>query len=175
MSPMLRLVLLATLPALLLGSGIAATVSTSGHRGSGPVYSVAAVQARLADDPRAWVGRTVWVRGRAIACALRSEREHLRCVPTAPRLADPDAASVGTPLLLREEPEPLPDLLRRAPFLGSVLPAPRVVVWWRVAVYWVRLQAGAAGRCGAAPCYVAWLLDTIPDPVGDGRQRAWRE
>jgi hypothetical protein len=60
-----------------------------------PVYSVAALRARLAEDPRPWLGRRLLVRGEAIVVAC----------PTDP--ADP-----GTPVLCphRGATSPIPAL-----------------------------------------------------------------
>ena len=68
--------------------------------GRSPVYSAAAVQAGLARNPEAWVGRTVRVRGTAVAagCFMATESALALCSP--PRLwlddADPGAREHGT-------------------------------------------------------------------------------
>ena len=68
--PALLLVLLGL--ALVTGLALAA-IDRGPDRGPG--YTVAQVQAGLARRPRAWVGRTVWVRGRAaITAAIAGAR-----------------------------------------------------------------------------------------------------
>src|SRR4051794_21604026 len=57
-----------TLAGLVLVGGLALVVSTvsSGVGAYGPVYTVSALRARLADNPHAWLAHTVLVRGVAL-------------------------------------------------------------------------------------------------------------
>ena len=57
------------LAGLAFAGGLALVVSTvsTGVGAFGPVYTVSALRARLADNPHAWLGHTVLVRGVALA------------------------------------------------------------------------------------------------------------
>jgi hypothetical protein len=52
--------------------------------------------------------------------------------------------------------------LRRAPVLGTLLPAPQVLHWGVVATYRVRLRAIPESSCGSGVCFEAVLLDSAP-------------
>jgi hypothetical protein len=135
----------------------------SSRPGHDTVYTVAQVQAGLAWRPGAWAGRTVRVRGRATACAIKLAHGHFHCMPRQPRLNDPDVAATTEPLPLAwEDPSPALTVMRRVPLLGSLLPAPQTVDWWMVATYRVQLRATPDAPCGATTCYEAVLLDAVP-------------
>ena len=145
---------------LVLGLALAG----SGLRDRSPVYSVAAIQARLVRHPAAWAKRTVRVRGVAVAmpCALQPPATAVLC--GAPRFAlndpDPAAAPLGLALAWARS-DSLLTVLRRVPFLGSIVPAPQAIRWDVVAVYRVRFRALAGTPCGSG-CYEAVVLDAAP-------------
>jgi hypothetical protein len=130
----------------------------------GPLYSVAQVQARLADDPHAWVGRTVQVRGLAVGClASRSAPPLLSCGRWPAYLLDSDSAGAGgsLPLAWASQDGLRAFWLRVAP-VGGLLPPPQTPRWGMPATYRVQLRATA---CSLAPCYAAILLDDAPGPL----------
>jgi hypothetical protein len=144
---------------LLLGLALA----VCGLRDRGPIYSVAAIQARLARHPDAWVGRTLLVRGVAVAppCAQQSVTVVL-CGPLRFALRDPDPAAAPLGMALAwAGSDSLLTSLRRVPFVGSIVPAPQAIRWDVVAVYRVRFRALAGRSCGVG-CYAAVVLDAAP-------------
>lgn len=153
--------LLATVSGLILAiCCVIAAVCMEDH---GPVYSVAELRAQLAHDPRGWVGRTVRVRGRATACAIRIDRGYFRCMPRQPRLDDPSTDATTEPLLLAwADPGPVLTAMRRVPLLGNLLPAPQQVDWGAVVTYRVQLRTATRGSCGGTACYEALVLDAAP-------------
>jgi hypothetical protein len=159
---MTRLVaLLMIVSGLMLAIGCARAVVRMADQG--PVYSVAELRAHLAHDPGAWARRTVLVRGRATACAIRLEQGHFHCTPRQPRLDDPDGAAMTEPLPLSwAGPNPALTVMRGIPLLGSLLPGPQELDWDVVATYRVQLRAVANRRCGATACYEALVLDATP-------------
>jgi hypothetical protein len=160
--------LLGGLLGLLLAGGLAA-VACRRPLDTGPVYSVAQVQAGLADHPQAWVGRTVHLRAIAEPCPLWGTPEGgLHCASAQPVLVD-QTASLTASLALTWRPQgPLLALLRGVPLLGDLVPAPRVPAWMAAATYHVQLRGVPAPRCGYSPCFQALLLDAAPDAPGGG-------
>jgi hypothetical protein len=152
------------LAGLVLATGLALAAGC-GHRHEGPVYSVADLRAHLADNPGAWLGRTVWVRGVAGTCldAARQGGKVLGCRNWPPDLSDPASvgARVSLPLVWGSQ-DPLLALLRRVPLLSGSVPAAPAPLWWMPATYRVQLRAAADYICGTTPCYEALLLDTAP-------------
>jgi hypothetical protein len=159
--------LLAGLPGLLLVAGLAALV-ISRPPDHGPVYSVAALRSHLAEDPGRWLGRTLRVRGEAIAVACTTEAGRpVPCAPTA-YLADPGPSLAVVPVSLAPAgTDPLLAAARRLPLLGSVLPPPQAVRWGRAAVCRVQLRT-LADPFGGSAAYEALLLDAAPGAVGEG-------
>jgi hypothetical protein len=155
--------LLVALPALLLPTGGAAMVATS--RGDhAPAYTVAQVRAHLVDDPAAWVGRTVRVRGVATKCFMLLEHGYFRCLPLRqPQLSDPDLEVASEPLLAWAAPDPLLAFVRRVPLLGGRLPAPQAVDWWEVATYRVGCGPSPTGRAVPAPATEQWCSAPRPE------------
>lgn len=157
------LVPLLVLPALVVVATSAA-VTTAGRPDHSRVYTVAEVRDRLARNPGDWVGRTVRVRGKAMACHIWLEHGHFQCRPQRPCLSDPDADATSEPLLLRwDDPNPALTVLRRLPLLGSLMRAPQTVDWGEVATYRIQVRPMASSRCGTGACYEALLLDAAPD------------
>jgi hypothetical protein len=145
--------------ALTLGSAVRA-LSSPVHQG--PVYAVAAVQALLRQDPAAWAGRVVGVRGIAVTsgCATWPSPENSACREWRAGMVDADRATALP--LATGAPNSLLALLRRLPLLGGLLPAPQVVHWGEAATYRVELRAITDKPCGAPSCYEAMVLDAAP-------------
>jgi hypothetical protein len=122
------------------------------------VYSVLALKAALARQPRTWAGRTVLVRG--IAVGLLGPG----CVPGA--WCEAGLVDAGMPLdtstvlpLKLQSAAPLVTLLRRMPPLARFMPAPQALRWGRPATYRIQIHLQPAAACAAPPCYDALLLD----------------
>jgi hypothetical protein len=60
-----------------------------------------------------------------------------------------------------EDPDAVPALLRRLPWLGRLVP-PQILRWKEVATYRVRLRAAPAGTCTFLPCYESVVPDVTP-------------
>ena len=129
------------------------------------VYTVAQVRAGLARNPRAWVGRTVLVRGTMVvmvfACPYGGDG--FKCGALQWEELDPDAPG-PQPLILAPAPaSPLLALVHRLPLVGPLMPWPRPL---REGPGAYRVQLRAASHCpfpSANPsCASALLLDTRP-------------
>jgi hypothetical protein len=144
-----------------LGVGIALNIR---HQDQGLVYSVAQVQAGLANQPQAWVGRTVRVRGVVGGCPYKvagpcaSWQPELR--EPAPRSTEAGAGLVLVPVPARSDA--LTALLRRIPWVRMLVRGPQVVQWDIAATYQVELRTMPASQCGGAPCYEAGLQAVAP-------------
>lgn len=136
----------------------------------GPVYALAQVQAGLADHPRAWVGRTVWVRGMAEPCPWWGGTTRLWQCADEPLIlvADP-AGQVAEPLPLSQPaPNALLAVLRGLPLLHDLVARWRAVPVFTPARFRVRIHSLAAPACGGrSPCYEVLLLDTAPSGRGE--------
>jgi hypothetical protein len=154
--------LLAALAAVTyLGAHVLLAPHPANPGAAGPVYTVAQLRERLAAHPRAWVGRVVLVRAIASGCWALGGPGNAQCRIWRPGLID--QLGQENPLALAWATQgPLLSTLRQLPLLGDLLPAPHGTHWDLPAVYRVQIQAVAAGRCGAAPCYQALLLDVSP-------------
>jgi hypothetical protein len=160
---------------LALGGGLLAWIVTR-PSASGPVYTVAALQAHLAQEPAAWLNRTIRVQAVVYAdgCATWSGDTLPTCLEWQALLFNASADASVHPLALARGPVPsLLAVLRRVPFLHWGTPAPQVVHWetpapqvvhWEtVATYQIQLRAVSCRRGGAPPCaYEALLLDAAP-------------
>jgi hypothetical protein len=160
--------LLPGLLGLLLAAGLAVP-AISWLPDHAPVYTVAQLQAHLARDPTALVGRTLRVRGIAnpAGCSTTDAQQGAPC-PDRWRqgIVDPDGVTL---LPLTAGPSnPLLAFVRRVPVLGGLAPAPQAVHWGVLATYRVRLGAMPHSLCGTTPCYEARLLDATPDTLGEG-------
>jgi hypothetical protein len=148
---------------LLIAALAVAAIEQAADRGT--VYSVAAVERHLAQEPYAWGGRTVLVQGEAqvtISHTWRSgcEQAQLVCtiVQTAWSLGDPGAPSLVAYLPLQlSAPDPLRALLRQAPLIGRLVPPPQVIHPGITATYRIQLCAMPHGTDGTG--YQALLLD----------------
>jgi hypothetical protein len=163
------------LAGLMLAGGLALVVSTvSTDVGAfGPVYTVSELRARLADNPRAWLGHTVLVRGVALGLGLGlSCPSNASCAVAWPALVDADVAGPGSYLPLSMGPaNPLLALLRRLPLVERLVPGPQLLRWGRPAIYRVQVQDVAGTSAHGTQRYAAVLLD--PAPPGHGPLPAW--
>jgi hypothetical protein len=163
------------LAGLVLAGGLALVVSTvsPGVGAFAPVYTVSELRAGLTDNPRAWLGHTMLVRGVALGPACPPNAS---CVFAWPALVDVDATGPGSSVPLSMGPaNSLLALLRRLPLVGRLVPGPQLLRWGRPAVY--RVQVGHAA--GTSPNgtrgtrhYEAVLLD--PAPPGHGPMPIWQ-
>jgi hypothetical protein len=146
-----------------LGANLLVRIATSTP---GPVYTVAALQRHLAQEPSAWVGRAVRVRATVYAdgCATWDDGTLPACREWLALLFDPEEHASVPPLTLARGPmPPLLAALRRVPVLQRLAPAPQVVHWETVATYRIQLRAASCHRGGAPRCtYEALLLDAAP-------------
>ena len=142
---------------------------SAGQRSGGPVYTVAALRAHLAEHPEAWVDRPLRVRALADICSdwYVWAAGVTICIATQPVLADLDGDGQPLPLAWGSAP-PLAEVLRRLPLLKAVMPAPQEVRWDTHAVYRIRLREVPTPSCSHPPCYEAVLVDAAPDALGGG-------
>jgi hypothetical protein len=158
--------------ALLVGAGAYLSLiydnAGSGGADQGTVYSVAAMDANLARDPGAWLGRTIQLRGEMLPCRPIPSLSGAPCnvlragaepedgfIPSA-------APTVAALPIARTGLDPWRTVLRRAPLLGRLIPAPQVPRWGVVATYTVRLMAVPNVFCGMNECVEGSLLDSAP-------------
>lgn len=132
------------------------------------VYTVAQTRAGLARNPRAWIGRTILVRGLVIQCrlvegcvALPPGIPRVGLVDGIPIIEMPRVAVLSQALPLRVDEDPLRLLLRRLPLLRGIVPAPRQLSTAQSATYRVRLivETPCAVANSPASCVVASLTD----------------
>jgi hypothetical protein len=145
---------------LAAGLGLRSVATLPPIAAANPVYSARALRAGVAQDPAAWLGRTVRVRGIAVRCSdPPSWGPH--CLYEQPQLLGRwgAPAAEGLPLDSDAAPPPLVGALRQLPLLGRLMPAPQVLRWGAVATYRVRLQALTESSCGTGACFEAVLLD----------------
>jgi len=148
--------------AALLGALVCLLLVMTGAGGRGRVYGVSQVIAGLNRDPRAWVGRTVLVRGAGLRLLPGCGAGHW-CLEG---LYEPAARRRGAVLLLEPGPaDPLVARLRRVPILDGVAPLPQRLRGGAAAVYRVRFQAAPRQSCDARPCVTAILVDAAPPNV----------
>jgi hypothetical protein len=89
------------------------------------VYTVAQVRAGLALNPRAWIGRTVLVRGTVVAMAFACpDAPGFRCTPIQWDELDPDVPGPQPLILVPAPADPVLAVLHRLPLLGPFLPLP---------------------------------------------------
>jgi hypothetical protein len=160
------------LSGLVLAGGLALVVSTvsTGVGALGPVYTVSELQAGLADNPHAWLGHTVLLRGVALVPACPPNAS---CVVAWPALVDAEAPPPRSYLPLSMGPaNPLLALLRRLPLVGRLVPGPQVLRWGRPARYRVQVQDAAGTSPNGTRHYAAVLLD--PAPPGQGPMPVWQ-
>lgn len=122
----------------------------------GPVYTVTALRAHLAQDPHGWVGRPLWVQSLVISSVRLHGPDVGSIVVEQPQLLDPAAPDATLPLV-EARAAPLWAWLRHLPLLGGLLPAPQCVYWQTLARYRIMLRESASG--GTAGRDEAVLLD----------------
>jgi hypothetical protein len=153
------LVLLATLA---IGSMSVAALSRRGAR-DGPVYTVNQVTAGLSQHPVAWSGRTIRVRGLIEQSYATCGGPVGWCVPSSYILVGYPSAQPNLPiptLTLHPEADPVLNALRRIPGLGTWIARPQPLLG--TGVFLLKLRAVTTrNQCGAAPCYVAVLVDAV--------------
>ena len=141
-----------------------AVPALGGREDQGPVYSVAALNTRLARDPEAWAGKIVRIRAIAEPCpAWGSPHSPLHCTTIRPDLVDLNGPDLSEPLLLVVSPEDrLLTLIHQVPILSRIVPPVPAPRWEDLRTYRVRLRAAPAGSCSSPPCYEAVLVDATP-------------
>ena len=158
----LSLVLLA----LIFAAGGAGLIQVArSHTALDRVYTVAQVRAGLARNPRAWVGRTVLVRGTMVvidfACPYGGDG--FKCTPIHWEELDPDAPGPQPLILAPASASPLLTFLQRLPLVGSSMPWAQSL---REGPGVYRVQLRAPAHCpfpSANPsCASALLLDARP-------------
>ena len=154
--------LAAILGLLLLTSQVSAVLTR--HQVQGPVYTVDEVTTLLTRNPRAWVGRTVLVRGVAEPC-LESEgpARFLQCHHRPGDFLDPGLAGASghLPLVSGAQSTWL-IFLRHLPLVSLVLPPQQTPQWGDTATYRVQLQTMPGCSYSFLFCYEALLLDAAP-------------
>lgn len=165
----MRPIFLGLLILALIAGGVATVMGRS--RAQERVYTVAEVQANLRQHPRAWIGRTLWVRGELVVSywgtasidPLRPPPDvpvHLMLIPApASTQTGPPGGNDGPQISLQVAPHfpphranALVDLLRRIPFVRRAF-APTTV--WRV--FRLTLLARYGLDCPAQGCADAQL------------------
>ena len=134
----------------------------------GPVYSVAAVDAHLAQNPGPWLGRTIQVRGEIVPCMAVPSAGGGPCA--ALTSGSGSFGQFGQPLTSTVYPlpithaglDPMRSIVRRIPLLGRLAPAPQELQWGVVATYQVQLAFVPNSMCGVGACAEARLLDSAP-------------
>ena len=122
-----------------------------------PVYSVAALRARLERDPRGWTGRTVLVYAVALRwCTSWRVDPEVQCLTQSPTLFDANLtrAYAFLPLTLEQSPALLA-ALHRSPLLDRLLPPQPVIHWGRAATYRIALRLLPCPQTGAVDCMEA--------------------
>ncbi len=127
----------------------------SGRADRGTVYSVAAVDAHLAQDPGSWLGRTIQIRAELVPC----ERTPSVSVRSCAELT----SSSGPSYLdgLNQSQLTTADMLP-VMFLSRLESDSLVLHWGAVATYRVQLVAAPDSLCGVGVCAEAGLLDSAP-------------
>jgi hypothetical protein len=158
--------------ALLVGTGAYLSLISdnagSGGANQGTVYSVAAVEAKLAQDPGSWLGRTIQVRGEIVPCMFPSSAGGGSCAELTSdsgRLEGHPKPEMPTAIALevvRGGLDPVRRVLRGIPLLERLVPSPQEPQWGVIATYTVRLVVIPDGMCGVGTCAGARLLDSAP-------------
>lgn len=124
------------------------------------LWTLAALQHRIVDAPRHWLGHTVRVEGVAISVRSRrdpftwSEQEFLVDANSSARL----------PLAHAPENRMLA-VLRRLPLIGAWLPPPQALVWDCPAVYQIQLRPRDCVESQNRLCVAATLVEAAPAPL----------
>ncbi len=145
---------------------VVAIIMATGQRPTpaGAVYTVAQVRAGLARNPRAWVGRTILVRGLVMRCrlvegcvALPPGIPRVGLVDGIPIIEMPRAAVLSQALPLQVGEDPFRSFLRLIPLLRRVVPTPRQLSPAQPTTYRVHLivETPCAAANSRASCVVA--------------------
>lgn len=134
----------------------------SGSAHNAPVYAVAALRAHLDRDPGAWLRRPVRVRAiPALRWCFAWMTPGPICQLWEPALVSTDGARAVEPLPLAwGSAPPLLAVLRQAPLLGAITPAPQAIHWAAPGIYRVQIQVTTCFSQGTALCYAAQVLDS---------------
>ena len=157
----LLLAALTPLAAALLCLGVHAAARASAPPPTGPVYSVAALWARLRRDPAHWVGRTVRVRAIALPCAVWIGGMPGHCIDHRWALFDGGPRLAATLLVLPDDAASrAPAWLRRLPIAHFLIPSSPTLQWGVPADYTlqVRLMACPSFPLSSCSYYAASLL-----------------
>jgi len=118
---------------------------------TGPVYTVAQVQAGIGHHPRSWVGRTVLVRALATPLGASCPASVPYCTNVVLSDRDPELGSTPSLVAMAAPPDPFWSVLRAVPLMDRVIPDPQEVAWQRVATYRVHFSAQTFVPC-LPPC-----------------------
>jgi hypothetical protein len=134
----------------------------------GPVYSIAALDAKLAHDPAAWLGATVQVRAvLGQVCLATTHSYPPSCATVQLTLADPNPTSTAPALPLAWDPQStVSTVLRRIPLLRALMPPAQTLHAGGPAVYRIKVQHGPCVQSPATACYGAILLGADPPYPG---------
>lgn len=144
-----RLLLLIAVVGILLAL-VPILLAVAFRPGGGPIYSVAAVDRGLQQHPRAWLGHTIRVRGRAIAVARDAAFFQLK-----------DLRADDSWLVWAVQDDRLRVVLRGLPLVRRLVPAPQRAHFGTPAVYTVRI-GDPQSSCTVASCAIFVLPDAAP-------------
>jgi hypothetical protein len=156
------------LAAVALTAGI---LQAAGGRAPARIYTVTQVRSLLHQNPAAWAGSALWVRGWIAGCpGILTPAIQQVCQGWDRYLLSDAASPVTKPLpVARGDPSALLALLRRLPLPGRLLPTPQALRWGTDAASRVLLRPAPMARCyDVPPCFLAVVLDAAPDSLGDG-------
>jgi hypothetical protein len=147
---------------LVLTTSLSVAIIFAIRGAEGPVYSVGELRANLTRRPAAWLGRTVWVQGLAVAsgCQTWPAPEGAECQDWRQGIADPRRVEVLP--LAAGAPNLVLALLRRVPLLSTAVPPPQQLRWDALTTYRVQVHPASASSCSILPCYEVVLLDALP-------------
>jgi hypothetical protein len=154
-----------TLLGLILATSLVVTITAGSALTPGTVYTAPQVQAGLADQPQAWVGRTVRVRGMAEPCPYSGGTAYLWQCADDPLILVSDSTDRGAvPLPLSPSaPNALLAVLRNLPLLHDLAFRSPAVPVFAPERFQVQVRSVDVQTCGGrSPCYEAVLLDATP-------------
>lgn len=142
--------------------GVYAAMAPGNQAPHSRVYTLAAVRARVANDPSGWLGRAVRLRATPARqwCFDWVLPANGTCRLSAPALLAAEPGDRGAPLPLTwGDASPLLALLRRAPLLGALAPRPQAITWGTPGIYRIEFTGTPCLAGQTDPCYQAVLLD----------------
>lgn len=136
---------------------------------SGSIYSVAALEARLARNPAALLHRSVRVRAQlggqctaVVGLYTRTCTAWRVALTDQNAPADPQPDGYARPLPLAwGEASPILAFLRRLPLVRQMIPPPQILHSGVPAIYQIDVQPTTCVLSADPPCYQARLLDAI--------------